>query len=144
MTRVLILPGLHNSDPDHWQSRWEVQDWSLRRVIQNDWETPRCGDWVARLDQALMLTGPDAVLVAHSAGCALVAHWAIRHPSQRIRGALLVAPSDPEVPSFPTGPDRLRTNAAAAAPISKCCSSELQRPVRHGLARASIRDRVGQ
>jgi predicted alpha/beta hydrolase family esterase len=104
MTRTLILPGLHNSDPDHWQSRWEARDWSLSRVIQNDWETPRCGDWVARLDQALTLTGPDAVLVAHSAGCALVAHWAIRHPSRRIRGALLVAPSDPEVPSFPPGP----------------------------------------
>jgi predicted alpha/beta hydrolase family esterase len=104
MTRTLILPGLHNSDPDHWQSRWEARDWSLRRVIQSDWETPRCGDWVARLDQALTLTGPDAVLVAHSAGCALVAHWAIRHPSRRIRGALLVAPSDPEVPSFPPGP----------------------------------------
>ena len=104
MTRTLILPGLHNSDSDHWQSRWEARDESLRRVIQNDWETPHCGDWVARLDQALALMGPDAVVVAHSAGCALVAHWAIGHPLQRIRGALLVAPSDPEALSFPFGP----------------------------------------
>ena len=104
MTRTLILPGLHNSDSDHWQSRWEARDESLRRVIQDDWETPHCGDWVARLDQALALMGPDAVVVAHSAGCALVAHWAIGHPLQRIRGALLVAPSDPEALSFPFGP----------------------------------------
>jgi predicted alpha/beta hydrolase family esterase len=104
MTRTLILPGLHNSDSHHWQSRWEAGDETLERVIQDDWETPRCGDWVARLDQMLALTGPDAVIVAHSAGCALVAHWAIGHPSRRLRGALLVAPSDPEAPSFPPGP----------------------------------------
>jgi len=104
MTRTLILPGFHNSDSDHWQSRWEARDESLRRVVQNDWDTPRCVDWVARLDQELALTGPDAVLVAHSAGCALVVHWAIAHPTRRISGALLVAPSDPEAPSFPSGP----------------------------------------
>ena len=77
MTRTLILPGLHDSDPGHWQSRWEARDDTLLRVIQDDWETPHCADWIAKLDQALALTGPDTVLVAHSAGCALVAHWAV-------------------------------------------------------------------
>jgi len=73
MTRTLILPGLHDSDPGHWQSRWEARDDTLLRVIQDDWETPHCADWIAKLDQALALAGPDTVLVAHSAGCAL---WA--------------------------------------------------------------------
>src|SRR5438094_3712104 len=104
MTPTLVLPGLHNSDSDHWQSRWEARDESLRRVIQDDWETPHCADWIAKLDQALVLTGPDTVLVAHSAGCALVAHWAVGEFSTRVRGALLVAPSDPEAPTFPSGP----------------------------------------
>ncbi len=104
MTRTLILPGLHDSDPGHWQSRWQARDDTLLRVIQDDWETPHCADWIARLDQALAPTGPDTVLVAHSAGCALVAHWAVGESSSRICGALLVAPSDPEAPSFPPGP----------------------------------------
>jgi uncharacterized protein len=104
MTRTLILPGLHDSDAGHWQSRWEARDETLLRVIQDDWETPHCADWIARLDQAVALTGPDTVLVAHSAGCALVAHWAVGGSSTRIRGALLVAPSDPEAASFPPGP----------------------------------------
>jgi uncharacterized protein len=104
MTRTLILPGLHDSDSEHWQSRWEARDETLLRVIQDDWETPHCADWIARLDQAVALTGPDTVLVAHSAGCALVAHWAVGGSSMRIRGALLVAPSDPEAASFPPGP----------------------------------------
>ena len=104
MTHTLILPGLHDSDPGHWQSRWEAVDDTSLRVIQDDWETPHCADWIARLDQALALTGPDTVLVAHSAACALVAHWAVGDSSRGVRGALLVAPSDPEAPSFPSGP----------------------------------------
>jgi len=104
MTRTLILPGLHDSDPGHWQSRWEARDDTLLRVIQDDWETTHCADWIAKLDQALALTGPDTVLVAHSAGCALVAHWAVGEFSAHVRGALLVAPSDPEALSFPSGP----------------------------------------
>jgi predicted alpha/beta hydrolase family esterase len=103
VTRTLILPGLHNSDPSHWQSRWEVADETMERVIQDDWEAPHCADWVARLDQTLARAGSDILLVAHSAGCALVAHWAVGCQQRQVRGALLVAPSDPEAPSFPAG-----------------------------------------
>jgi hypothetical protein len=103
VTGALILPGLHNSDPGHWQSRWEAEDETMDRVIQDDWETPHCADWVVRLDQALAYAGPEILLVAHSAGCALVAHWAVGCQRGQVRGALLVAPSDPEAPSFPVG-----------------------------------------
>lgn len=101
---ALILPGLHDSDPEHWQSRWEARAETMHRVIQDDWVTPRCADWVSKLDEALAVRGPDAVLVAHSAGCALVAHWVAGRSRRRVWGALLVAPSDPEASSFPSGP----------------------------------------
>jgi serine hydrolase len=100
---VLILPGLYNSGPEHWQSRWEAAHRSFRRVVQSDWETPRRKDWVARLDEEVRAT-PDAVLVAHSSSCALVAHWASTCPAAPVHGALLVAPSDPEGPAYPKGP----------------------------------------
>jgi predicted alpha/beta hydrolase family esterase len=100
---VLVLPGLYNSGPDHWQSRWEVLEPEFRRVMQDDWERPRCGDWVERLAAAVLET-PGAVLVAHSSSCALVAHWVAGRPMGRVRGALLVAPSDPEAPAYPAGP----------------------------------------
>jgi uncharacterized protein len=101
---VLILPGLYDSGPEHWQSRWEAAEpTTFRRVVQDDWERPRCSDWVARLDEAIRLT-PEPVLVGHSSACALVAHWAAGRPSLRVRGALLVGPSDPEAPSYPVGP----------------------------------------
>jgi uncharacterized protein len=103
MMRTFILPGLHNSGPGHWQSRWEAADETMERVIQDDWETPHCADWVVRLDQALAYSGSEILLVAHSAGCALVAHWAVGCQQGQVRGALLVAPSDPDAPSFPVG-----------------------------------------
>ncbi|MGI8509097.1 MAG: RBBP9/YdeN family alpha/beta hydrolase [Gemmatimonadaceae bacterium] len=104
---TLLLPGLSNSGPEHWQSSWERSDPTCRRVQQDDWETPRCGDWVATLDATISALIGSAVLVAHSSSCALVAHWAnvaaAAHLA-RVQGALLVAPSDPESPNYPAGP----------------------------------------
>lgn len=99
---VLILPGLYNSGPEHWQSHWERAHPEFRRVEQDDWETPRFADWTARLEDAVREAGPDTVLVAHSLACTLVARWA-ETTKQRVRGALLVAPSDTEAPSYPEG-----------------------------------------
>jgi predicted alpha/beta hydrolase family esterase len=102
-TPVLILPGLFNSGPEHWQTLWERRHPEFRRVIQAEWERPECADWVATLEAAVGRS-PGAVLVAHSSACALVSHWAKAHPGSRVRGALLVAPSDPESPAYPEGP----------------------------------------
>ena len=103
----MILPGLFSSGPNHWQTLWEASDPTCRRVEQAEWESPRCADWVATLDDAVAHSADPVVLVAHSSACALVAHWA-RDASAanvaRARGALLVAPSDPAGPNYPEGP----------------------------------------
>lgn len=107
MVTTLILPGLYDSGPEHWQSHWERVDPRCRRVVQADWETPLCADWAARLDAAIAAHDGPVVLVAHSSSCAMVAHWARGAAPARcakVRGALLVAPSDPEGPRFPPGP----------------------------------------
>jgi uncharacterized protein len=92
--RVLILPGWQNSGPQHWQSRWQAAH-GFERVEQADWDWPRRGDWMARLDEVLLADERRAVLVAHSLGCQLVAAWAAhsRHTA-RVHAALLVAPPD--------------------------------------------------
>jgi predicted alpha/beta hydrolase family esterase len=102
---VFILPGLYNSGPEHWQTHWERERKDCRRVEQAEWNTPRREDWVATLDRALHEAPEPVVLVAHSLACILVAHWAAAHPERhgKVRGALLVAPSDTEAPGFPTG-----------------------------------------
>ncbi len=99
--RVLLLPGWLNSGPGHWQTLWEAQHGD-RRVEQADWEWPRRGDWMARLDEVLLEDDRPARLVAHSLGCQLVAAWAAhsRHTA-RVAGALLVAPPDVERDDMP-------------------------------------------
>lgn len=102
--RVLILPGLFNSGETHWQSQWERQFSGLHRVEQQDWETPMAQDWVARLDQEIAAADGEVVLVAHSLACTLITHWAQQSALvSKVRGALLVAPSDTEAPSYPPG-----------------------------------------
>jgi Predicted esterase of the alpha/beta hydrolase fold len=101
--RILILPGLYDSGPEHWQSYWERSGPFFSRVEQSDWETPAREDWVAKVELAVEQFGPDVVLVAHSSACALVAFWAAQ-TTRSVRGALLVAPSDTEASSYPIGP----------------------------------------
>ncbi|MBB4639273.1 RBBP9/YdeN family alpha/beta hydrolase [Longimicrobium terrae] len=104
---TLILPGLGDSGPEHWQTYWERMDPSCRRVHQAEWDAPRCVDWAAVLDTTVAALDGEAVLVTHSSSCALVAHWARTAAPEhlaRIRGALLVAPSDPEAPVYPPEP----------------------------------------
>ena len=106
-TTTLILPGLFNSGPDHWQSHWERHDASCVRVTQANWDTPDCLDWVRTLDETVSSNADEVVLVAHSSSGALVSHWAARATDdrlERVRGALLVAPSDPDGPHYPDGP----------------------------------------
>jgi predicted alpha/beta hydrolase family esterase len=100
---TLILPGLYDSGPAHWQSHWERSGPPFKRVRHRNWETPDREDWVTTLDAAIAGANGEILLVAHSTACALVAFWAAASP-RRIRGALLVGPSDTEAPSYPVGP----------------------------------------
>jgi predicted alpha/beta hydrolase family esterase len=102
MTPVLILPGLYDSGPEHWQTRWVATRRDCRRIEQRDWQTPHCRDWVEVVDAAVAASPSPPVLVAHSLGCVTVAHWA-RRARRPLRAALLVAPSDVEAPSYPPG-----------------------------------------
>ena len=74
---VLIVPGLRDHVREHWQTH-------LERRLPKAVSVPR------RID------GP-VVLVAHSAGVMIVAHWALRH-RRPIKGALLATPADLESP----------------------------------------------
>ena len=100
--KVLIVPGLYGSGPEHWQSQWEKQHPEFVRVNQLDWNTPICHDWITSLDAAIRKENDHVILVGHSLGSVTIAHWA-SHYGRRIVGALMVAPSDAEAATFPEG-----------------------------------------
>jgi predicted alpha/beta hydrolase family esterase len=97
---VLLVPGIGNSGPTHWQSLWQAKHPDVGRVIQRDWEHPVCDEWVGVLDQAMGQAAEPPILVAHSLGCLAVAHWAARS-NRPCYAVLLVAVPDPNGPAFP-------------------------------------------
>lgn len=101
-SRWLIIAGIDNSDPDHWQTAWERDRADCYRVELGCWDDPIRNVWISRLDQAIYNATSDVVLVAHSLGCHAVAWWARQlGPTGRatVRGALLVAPPDVDLPN---------------------------------------------
>lgn len=101
MTEIIMVPGINGSGPGHWQSLWAADDAHMRSFRPRDWDQPELEEWGWALDDAVATSNAPPVLVAHSLGCLLVAHWQARlaHP---IAGAFLVAVPDPAGPKFPT------------------------------------------
>lgn len=97
------IPGLRNSGPNHWQTTWEKQfPNDFIRIQQDNWERPDCDSWMNRLEEVLSQHDlSDAILIGHSVGCATIVNWFGKY-QHRIKGALLVAPSDVERGDYPT------------------------------------------
>jgi predicted alpha/beta hydrolase family esterase len=65
-------------------------------VEQRDWDNPELEDWLAKLTVEIAACDQPPVLIAHSLGCATVAHLAGRE-SRAAAAALLVSPADVEI-----------------------------------------------
>lgn len=94
--RVLIIPGLHGSGPEHWQTWLQQRHRGSRRVEQADWSLPGLDAWAERIDQTVADEGPGRwIAVAHSFGAlALLRHLQLRGAGA-IVAAMLVAPAEP-------------------------------------------------
>ena len=107
---VLIVPGLRGHVPEHWQTLLEPKLPRVAVVPRMDADAPErlsCAAWVEALDRALAAIDGPVVLVAHSAGVAIVVHWTRRH-RRPIKGALLATPPDFGSP-MPAGYPSLET-----------------------------------
>lgn len=98
--RLLIVPGLRNSGPLHWQSWLQSPHRGSVRVEQDDWEAPDLDAWADHIARTLLpRTGGPRLAVAHSFGCLALIRYLARHadPSTAwLTSALLVAPADPD------------------------------------------------
>jgi predicted alpha/beta hydrolase family esterase len=98
---ILLVPGLGNSGPQHWQTYW-AKRYQFPRVNQQDWDSPDCRDWMAMLDKTVAAYNPaEVILVGHSLACATITKW-VEQYSRTVKAAMLVAPADTEAPGFPT------------------------------------------
>jgi predicted alpha/beta hydrolase family esterase len=101
--RVLIVPGLHDSSPAHWQTWLQRQSRHALRVQQRDWSEPDLECWAERIEATLASQPPARwIAAAHSFGCLALARYLSRRSADRfdtcrtVRAALLVAPADPK------------------------------------------------
>lgn len=70
------------------------------RVNQFEWDKPASKDWIETIDGTLAgYDLADVILIGHSLGCTAIANWAKEY-QKKIKGALLVAPSDLEAPRY--------------------------------------------
>jgi predicted alpha/beta hydrolase family esterase len=105
---VLIVPGLRDSVPTHWQTLLEKR---LRDGGQPVLSVPPlgredldCGRKVRAIEAVTQSVDGPVVIVAHSGGCIMVAHWA-QQTRRAVHGALLATPPDFEAPmpeGYPT------------------------------------------
>ncbi len=93
---ILILPGLGDSGPEHWQRRWSARLSTARVVEQTDWHAPDRDEWVETVLEAVRMATRPVVLVAHSLGVSTVVHAAHELADTKVRGAFLAAPPDHE------------------------------------------------
>ena len=94
---VLIVPGLRPAMAQHWQTLLAARLPRVRSVPSMGRENLDCAVRVAAIErEAQAIEGP-LVIVAHSAGCIVVAHWALQ-TSRAVRGALLATPPDFQSP----------------------------------------------
>ena len=100
MINYLIVPGLGNSGPEHWQTYFESLGENYKRINQQEWNAPVCSDWPTVVDRSISEYDPSTfILIGHSLGCITIACWASQY-QKKVKGALLVAPSDVEAQQY--------------------------------------------
>ncbi|MBM3553641.1 MAG: serine hydrolase family protein [Alphaproteobacteria bacterium] len=90
-TEILMVPGLYDSAPEHWQSRWQAKLSTARRVTQRDFGNPKRAAWEETIAREVLASARPVVIVAHSLGVIGALHAAQR-VGDKIAGAFLVAP----------------------------------------------------
>jgi predicted alpha/beta hydrolase family esterase len=98
---VLIVPGLRDRTPDHWQTLLAARTPRAVSVEPMGRENVDLDSRLFAIEAAANAIRGPVILVGHSAGCIMVAHWAGR-TRRPVAGALLAAPPDLDTP-MPAG-----------------------------------------
>jgi predicted alpha/beta hydrolase family esterase len=109
---VVLVPGLRGHVEDHWQTRLAASLPGARMVTPLGRTNAGLRARVTLLDHVVEQVAGPVILVAHSAGVLVTAHWAAQYSPTRVVGALLATPPvlaaelPPEYPSI----DELRAH----------------------------------
>jgi predicted alpha/beta hydrolase family esterase len=122
---VLIVPGLRDHVAQHWQTLLAEQlaaaGKPVRTVPPMGRDDLDCATRVVAIDRELAAIEGPVVIVAHSGGVIMLAHWAAwaKRTQRDIRGALLAAPPDFETPMPEGYPTMKALGAAGWLPVPR-------------------------
>ena len=95
MATTLLVPGLDGGAEGHWLSWFEAGIPDTRRVVHADPLSMDISSWSAGVRRHLHDCDEPVWIIAHGFGCLAAIH-AASDCSDRVAGALLVAPFDPD------------------------------------------------
>jgi predicted alpha/beta hydrolase family esterase len=99
---VLIVPGLRDHVEEHWQTLLAARLQRVRTVAPMGRQDLDCAARVRAIEQEACAFDGPLIVVAHSGGVIMTAHWAQTTRRRGILGALLTTPPDFERP-MPAG-----------------------------------------
>ncbi len=116
---ILIIPGWSGSGETHWQTRWERNLKTARRVEQGDWIAPNRAAWADEIICAIAASQRPVILIAHSLGVIATVHALQAVSLGNVAGAFFVAPADvTEADSWPEpGGHRFDAQASGFVPL---------------------------
>jgi len=119
---VLIVPGLRDAVAQHWQTLLEARlratGKPVAAVAPLGREDLDCARKVQAIEEVARSVEGPIVVVAHSGGCIMVAHWA-QQTKRAVHGALLAAPPDFERPMPEGYPTLAQIDAAGWLPVPR-------------------------
>ena len=123
---VLIVPGLRDAVDEHWQTLLEKDLRKAGRpvasVVPMGRDNLGCSARVAAIERAAQSIEGPIVVVAHSGGCIMLAHWARR--TKRAVRSTSTSPkrntgSGSSPPEAARGRRRLARTRASSSPVPK-------------------------
>lgn len=90
---LLIVPGLRDHVAEHWQTLLAARYPTAHTVPPMGREDLDCAAKVAAIEAAAGAIAGPIVVVAHSGGSIMVAHWSLT-TKRKVTGALLATPPD--------------------------------------------------
>ena len=94
---LLIVPGLRDHVAQHWQTLLAAGRSDVLSVPPMGRDDLDCQARVDAIERAAQSVAGPIVIVAHSGGCIMVAHWA-RQTRRTVQAALLATPPDFDTP----------------------------------------------
>lgn len=115
---ILIVPGLRDHVDQHWQTLLAQQLPQVKTVPPMGREDLDCKKRTQAIETTMASIAGPVLIVAHSGGCIMVAHWAQTSAHvHRVCGALLATPPDFERPMPEGYPSLDALNAGGWLPV---------------------------